>query len=143
MADLTSVANDRLARSTLDAPEITFDDARERFLRALGPRHRTAVQRILHHPNLGGGGLRMWLRMLTDQQAPFPTSIPSALAQVYLDDPEALPLHDCADCGLAVPVRPNRYGLDGEPDHLYFQACPSCGGVTGRHAYWSRPRRPR
>ena len=112
-------------------------ELRDRFLAAVDPRQRPAVAALLRHPNRGGGGLRMWLRALMAQGRPVPMSFPPNLVQVYLDDPEAVPLHDCARCGLAVPVCAGWDGYEGEPARVYFPTCPCCDGPTGLYAYWS------
>ncbi len=114
-----------------------WDEVREQFLAAVDRRQRSAVAALLRRPWHGGVGLRMWLRDLAAQGRPVPPTLPPDLIKVYLDDPEAVPLYDCADCGLAVPVHPAWDGYEGEPERVYFRACPCCGGRTGRFAYWS------
>jgi hypothetical protein len=110
---------------------------RDRFLAAVDPKQRATVAGLLRQRHRGGLGLRMWLRTLVTQDRPLPESLPTELVQVYLDDPEAVPLYDCASCGLAVPVLPGWRGYEGEPERVYFLECPCCGGSTGLHAYWS------
>jgi hypothetical protein len=79
------------------------------------------------------------VRLVADQGRPLPSTLPPQLVAVYLADTEALPLHDCGRCGLAVPVRPGWHaGHEAPPEHDYFPACPSCGGPTGPYAYWAR-----
>lgn len=114
-------------------------EARDQFLAAIDPRQSAAVAELLRQPRRGGLGLRMWLRDLVTQGRPIPATLPARLIQVYLDDAEAVPLHDCADCGLAVPVHPGCHGYEEEPERVYFAACPCCGGATGLYAYWSNP----
>ena len=41
---------------------------------------------------------------------PLARPLPDELVEVYLTDDEAEPLHDCAECGLPVPVRAGRRG---------------------------------
>jgi hypothetical protein len=123
-------------------PDARWREARERFLAAVDPGQREAVARRLRQRLLGGAGLRAWLRALVWTDAPPPARLPPALIDVYLRDPLALPLHDCAECGTAVPVRPGRRGdAEAEPERVYFPACPCCGGKTGLYAYWSGKRR--
>lgn len=119
------------------APDRHWREARDRFLAAVTLRQRPAVADLLRHPHHGGLGLRMWLRALATQGRTLPPSLPPELVQVYLDDPEAVPLHDCACCGLPVPVRPGWGSYEGEPARVYFPNCPACGGPTGLYAYWS------
>ncbi len=113
---------------------------RERFLAAVDPRQRAAVAELLRQPRRGGQGLRVWLQSLATRGVPVPRSLPPDLVGVYLQDAEALPLHDCAGCGLAVPVRPGRGGEGDEPEQVYFPHCPCCGAATGLYAYWAGPR---
>jgi hypothetical protein len=55
-----------------------------------------------------------------------------------MEDSEAMPQHDCADCGLAIPVRPARPAdFVGEVERIYFPTCPNCGGRSGWYAYLS------
>src|SRR4051794_18480924 len=111
--------------------------AEERFLAAIDPAQREAVAGLLARPRCGGRGLRAWLRLVADQGRPLPAAVPAAVVDVYLADGEAVPLHDCGRCGLAVPVRPGWGGHEAPPDHVYFPACPCCGGPTGPYAYWA------
>jgi hypothetical protein len=50
-------------------------------------------------------------------------AMPPVVAEVYLRDQHALPLHACEACGYRVP-------------HGYFERCPLCGGRVGWNAYW-------
>ena len=52
-------------------------------------------------------------------------AMPPAVAEVYLANDDALPLHNCEDCGYRLP-------------HGCFDACPPCGGRIGWYAYYSR-----
>ena len=52
-------------------------------------------------------------------------AMPPVVAEVYLTDRDALPLHECAGCGYRLP-------------HQYFSECPLCGGRVGWHAYWNQ-----
>jgi hypothetical protein len=68
---------------------------------------------------------------------------PPELRKIYLEDPEAQPLHDCADCGLSIPCRPGRntHGPNGpiaviRPFYRYFDSCPACGGRVGYGAHY-------
>jgi hypothetical protein len=99
---------------------------------------RDEVQRHLSGLNGNGEGLRRWLNDIAYGGRDMPESIPREVLAIYFTDHEALPLHDCADCGLPVPVRPNRlYGSEGDPEEVYFADCPACGGHTGLYQYWS------
>jgi hypothetical protein len=50
-------------------------------------------------------------------------AMPPVMADVYLAHRDALPLHQCEECGYRVP-------------HKYFTECPLCGGRVGWNAYW-------
>lgn len=123
-------------------PDYQWQQVRERFLSAIGPALRPRVVALLSQPRHGGRGLRSWLRNLVWDGSRLPVSIPDELVQVYLDDHEALPLHDCSGCGLAVPVRlaPDA-DFEEAPAREYFPLCPNCGSLTGLFAYYSGPGR--
>ena len=75
--------------------------------------------------------------LLAWRGAVLPSSLPGELIDVYLHDSEAAPLHECEDCGVAIPVKKSRRGGCDEPERAYFPSCPVCGGRTGwylRHA---------
>jgi hypothetical protein len=110
----------------------------QQLLAAVPSQQLSAVERLLKSLHTGGCGLREWVNAIAWRGAVCPSEIPAALIDVFLQDPEAVPLHDCEDCGLVVPVRPSRlHGLEGEPDQVYFPTCPSCNGRTGWFMYWS------
>src|SRR4051812_16887676 len=90
---------------------------RDRFLHAVHPRQRAAVAALLREPRNGGLGLRMWLRGLEARGGELPDALPPGLVRVYLDDPDAVPLHDCGRCGLAIPIHPGPLGYEDEPTH--------------------------
>ena len=135
-----AVAIDHSTSAIVRKGEPTWSEVRDLFLRAVIEEQRSAVVGLLREPRWGGRGLRMWLRTLVTQGRSLPEVLPSELIQVYLDDPEALPLHDCSDCGLAVPIRSGWLGLEGEPERIYFPVCPNCGSRTGLYAFWSNTR---
>jgi len=61
-------------------------------------------------------------------------AMPPQVAEVYLDH-DAMPLHNCEDCGFRVPITPGR---DGKPARRHFDTCPLCGGKVGWYAYFNR-----
>jgi hypothetical protein len=61
-------------------------------------------------------------------------AMPPGVVEIHLAE-DALPLHDCEDCGFCVPVSPGR---DGRPARRHFDACPLCGGRVGWYAYFNR-----
>lgn len=127
---------DRRRREVADA---SWREAVDRFIAAIDPTQRVAVERRLDAVHSSGCGLREWVSSIAGRGGEIPELIPTEIIAAYLNDSEALPLHDCEHCGLAVPVRPNRlYGVEAEPECVYFPECPVCGGKTGMYAYWSR-----
>jgi hypothetical protein len=133
------------------APDQRWAELELRFLAAVMPAQRPAVMNVLRAGRHGGRGLRSWLRRLLASDGSLPPLVPEELVAIYLEDPDAMPLHDCAECGLAIPVRPRLHGWDDDdPDIAYFPKCPCCGGRTGACVYWSNtktrndhgPRRP-
>jgi hypothetical protein len=131
---------------TLAAPALLVGDREsrwlqvcQRFLEAVAANQYEATERLLHDLHSGGAGLRQWVSSIAYRDSILPEQLPVELIEVYLRDAEAYPLHDCEDCGVSVPVRPSRlYGMEGEPEQVYFPTCPCCGGRTGWYAYWSR-----
>lgn len=110
-----------------------------RLLEAVDPAQRPAVQEHLHGLHTTSPGLRNWVMALCWRGAVLPGHVPPELIDVYLTDAEAVPLHDCEDCGLAVPVRPSRVaGMEEEPELVYFPFCPLCGGRTGWYFHCTR-----
>jgi hypothetical protein len=111
----------------------------ERFLAAVSSSRRPQVADMLHHMHNGGSGLRYWIEAITWRGASLPDRIPDCIIDVYLSDSEAMPLYDCEQCGLAIPVRPSRlYGFDGDPEEVYFPNCPICGARTGLFLHFTR-----
>jgi hypothetical protein len=120
-------------------PETQWQTACAIFLDAVPPKQRAAVRQILQNANCGGSGMRDWVSSIAFRGATLPACIPEEVIDVYLDDSEAVPLHDCGRCGFAVPIRPNRlHGVESEPEQTYFPTCPNCGGNTGPYFFWSR-----
>jgi hypothetical protein len=52
-------------------------------------------------------------------------AMPAEVLDVFVEDAEAVPLHECQGCGLELPVRPGRQG--GAEPVRYFDNCPLCG----------------
>src|SRR5207244_3453015 len=88
------------------APPRDWAEAVRQLLAAIEPHQRPAVEMLLRDWHGGGRGLREWARSLLRRGKAVPKKLPRELVQVYLDDPDAEPLHDCARCGVAVPVHP-------------------------------------
>jgi len=114
-------------------------NACERLMAAVAPSQRRRVQGLLSNPSLGGRGIRMWVQnLMRAEDVNLPSSVPETLVQVYFDDAEAIPLHDCEQCGVPLPVRPGLAADHSEPERVYFERCPICGGRAGLYAFWSR-----
>jgi hypothetical protein len=68
-----------------------------------------------------------------------PAALPPQVAQVYIEDPKALPIQDCEDCGYLVPATAPAWSAAGHrPGRSYFERCPLCGGKTGVHARYHK-----
>jgi hypothetical protein len=109
----------------------TWRQCKTRFLVLAPAQLRDQVAATILEPDMRGRGLRMWLRRLAVEQVWPRHALPAALIQVYLDDPEAMPLHNCTVCDVAIPIRPDYREFDDVPQKLYFPECPCCGGPTG------------
>jgi len=110
----------------------------DRFLSTVPMRIRGDVERLLLNPCEGGRGLRQWLALLEIEPRPLPRQLPVDLLEVYLNDDDAEPWHDCESCGFVVPVRVSRrVGHEPSVERVYYRECPNCGGRTGRFAFWS------
>ena len=75
----------------------------------------------------------------------YPLALPPAVAQVWLDDPEAGPHDACLDCHSRLPARSaSTPGTGKERSAIsYFMNCPVCGSGNLRrvadnpHRHWS------
>jgi hypothetical protein len=56
-------------------------------------------------------------------------TMPAEVLQVFLDDPEAVPSHDCIACGVFLPVTPGALAIASAV--VRYAACPLCGGRVG------------
>lgn len=137
--------NHRSPQSRLGSSKICSEkdqqwtDACQEFMVSVPSDLQSKVDRSLKSLHAGGFGLRTWVASIAWRGAKLPEAVPTELLQVYLDDPEAVPLHECETCGIAIPVRPNRlHAADDEPEQTYFQCCPACGGRTGLYLFVSR-----
>jgi hypothetical protein len=111
-------------------PGRQWREAQARFLAAVDPQQRAAVRALLGRLPAASLGLHAWLCALAWEAAFLPARIPGEVVRVYLEDAEAAPLAECADCGLALPVRPGRRDDQGWGQD-YFPTCPACGGRPG------------
>jgi hypothetical protein len=139
MIDIDDTAESLSATTSQGGSTAHWVNVSSQFLGSITPRQRTNVADLLHSVHNGGSGLRDWVSAIAWRGAVLPTQVPEKVIDVYLSDSEAVPLHDCETCGLAIPVRPSRlYGMDGEPERVYFPLCPACGSRTGPYMYFTR-----
>src|SRR4051794_40027006 len=108
MSELKSADSSGVASSPSDSTA-QWAGVADRFLGAVAPRQRKPVSQLLHNIHNGGSGPREWVSAVTWRGGVLQTDIPEEVIDVYLADSEAMPLHDCESCGLAVPVRPCRF----------------------------------
>jgi len=101
-----------------------------------GPEYNTPAGRLLRCCLDAMSRLEYRHWPYTDIPAEVILAMPPAVAEVYVSDVAAMPLHDCEDCGFRVPVTPGEY--KGKPAVRHFEACPLCGGRTGYAAYFTR-----
>jgi len=118
--------------------EPNWNAVKSSFLAAVSSTQRARVASLLGESDVRGRGLRSWLRHMAVQGQLFDRSLPAELVEVYLSDDEAMPLHDCSGCGMAIPVRPDWRSCEAAPEQIYFSTCPCCGHRTGLYARWSQ-----
>ena len=116
-----------------------WNQARERFLNAVADDQRAAVDQRLKDLGARGAGLRAWLTAIAWRGGVLPQRLPRELVQVYLDDAEVRPRHECEACGLLIPVQPaGRRGAEAIQPGIYFSNCPACDAGTGRYVFRSK-----
>jgi hypothetical protein len=145
------MTDETLTKSVVHDSINSWHDACQVFLAAVDPSQQEAVRTLLKSLHNGGAGLRMWISRIAARSTPAPAHVPARVIQTYLDNPEALPLFECEECGLPIPVRPNRCGTyEDNPEHIFWARCPVCEARTGwpkfravRETVDLRRRRPR
>jgi len=121
------------------AADRKWNQTRERFLAAVADDQRADVEQCLNDLGARGTGLRTWLAAIAWRGGVLPQCLPCELVQVYLDDAEARPLHECEACGLLIPIQPaRRRGGSVIPLSSYFSNCPACDGGTGWYVFRSK-----
>jgi hypothetical protein len=70
----------------------------------------------------------LWLLLAHHAHQGTPISLEPSVAEVYRNDPEALPTNPCEGCGYLLPTR-TRLRPDGTYRHVawYMGECPVCG----------------
>ena len=68
-----------------------------------------------------------WRLLIRHLERGTPVALPPAVAQIYLDDPDAWPCNECTGCGYLAPVR-IRWTRSGRPEVVltYLEECPAC-----------------
>ncbi len=105
-----------------------WNRTRDQFLAAVSPRLRASVAWLLSDRRRGGIGLRLWLANIAAGRSPLPVELPSQLIEIYLNNSMAMPLNECQECGMTLPV--SQQGYEEETDVAYFSSCPVCGAGT-------------
>ncbi|MEI6127383.1 MAG: hypothetical protein WCQ99_12615, partial [Pseudomonadota bacterium] len=90
--------------------------------------------------DLQAGGLSQAAKIIF-RYAEAGRAVHPAITEALLEHPEALPLHDCAECGADIPIISGREIYKNGTHQVYpartlFKKCPSCGGATGCNAFF-------
>ena len=128
--------------------DLAFTTALRKLLATMDQKHaRIVVNEVtsLHEPSIEGGTRFGDLTVAAIQyveghiQEGLPLALPPAVAQVYLNDPNSIAIHDCEDCGYEVPIGCALSNTSPpKPVRSYFERCPLCGGKTGYYAFYQR-----
>jgi hypothetical protein len=130
--------------------DLAFTSALSKLLATMDQKHaRIVLNEVtsLHKPSIEGGTRFGNLTVAAIQcvdghiQEGLPLALPPAVAQVYLDDPGVVAIHDCEDCGYEVPIGYAEHANPPKPVRIYFDRCPLCGGKTGYYAFYQRKAR--
>ena len=135
-------------KRVLTEKELAFGASLDRLLATMDPQHAHMVRQDLQHPREMISHNRSRYTKLTmiairsvfrHMASGTPLALPASVVSVYLDDPAAVALHDCEDCGYVVPFGcPEPYAEPPKPARVYFQRCPLCGGKVGYCAFHNR-----
>ena len=126
--------------------DVRFYGALHRLLKRLEPEQRSLVLEDIkgcsgrrEHANLGKLTFTFLYYVEQHLEAGTPLELPGEVASVYLQNPDARPAHECADCGYDLPfewAHPR-----AEPPRaakVYFESCPLCGGNVGPYAFYCK-----
>jgi hypothetical protein len=132
-------------REPPSAENLRFQDALRRLLGRMEPQHRSLVIEDLNNCT---GRLDYRFSPFTSivlfyvekhLKAHTPLELPRAVASIYLEDLDARPEHECADCGYNVPITYARpFARPPRTETVYFAGCPLCGGTAGAQAFYSK-----
>jgi hypothetical protein len=128
--------------------DLAFTSALGKLLETMDQKHARIIRDLvtsLRDPNTTPGGRFSDLTVAAIQRVErhiregLPLALPPAVAQVYLDEPGLVAIHDCEDCGYEVPIGyPEPQASPSKPVRIYFERCPLCGGKTGYYAFYRR-----
>jgi len=147
MARLETVFRPVLKQPPTEA-DLAFTSALRKLLGTMDPRHACIVVADLarlRDPTTACGSRFSELTVAAIQyverhiQEGLPLALPPVVAQVYLDDPCLVAIHDCENCGYEVPIGyAEPHTNPPKPVRIYFDRCPLCGGKTGYYAFYQR-----
>ena len=147
MARLETVFRPVLKRPPTEA-DLAFTWALGKLLETMDQKHARIVQdevASLRDPTKTPGARFSDLTVAAIEyveghiQNGLPLALPPAVAQVYLDEPGLVAIHDCEDCGYEVPIGyAELHANPPKPARIYFDRCPLCGGKTGYDAFYRR-----
>jgi hypothetical protein len=120
--------------------DLRSHDAVHRLLERLEPEQRSLVLEDIKGCSGRGnlGKLTSTVLYYVEQhlKAGTPLELPSSVASVYLQNPDARPDHECADCGYDLPFAwPHPRAEPPRAAKVYFESCPLCGGQVGPYAF--------
>jgi hypothetical protein len=84
-------------------------------------------------PGTGRGNLALHMYHALSGVWHGPLALPKAVAEIYLHDPSALPIHECERCDYLIPTY---RGPGSEQREVYFVECPVCGGRIRWKLFW-------
>lgn len=124
--------------------DLRSHDAVHRLLERLEPEQRSLVVEDIKgcsargkHANLSRLTSTFLYYVEQHLKAGTPLELPSSVASVYLQNPDARPEHECADCGYDLPFEwPHPGAEPPRAAKVYFESCPLCGGQVGRYAFY-------
>ena len=124
--------------------DLRFHDALHRLLERLEPEQRSLVLEDIKgcsgrskHADPGKLTSTVFYYVQQHLKGGTPLELPESVYSIYLQNPDARPEHECADCGYDLPfelAHPR-----AEPPRaakVYFESCPLCAGKVGPYAFY-------